>query len=87
MAKEGKAAPSFTALPETFANQTDASLVRVQYAASYSFVTFLRDRYGVEGIRAILMELRKGKTIDEAMQKVVGGTVAELDALWRKDVL
>ncbi len=85
--KEGKTAPSFTALPETFANQTDAGLVRVQYAASYSFVTFLRDRYGVEGIRGVLMELRAGKTIDEAMKKVLGGTVAEFDALWRKEVL
>jgi tetratricopeptide (TPR) repeat protein len=87
LAKEGKEIPAFIALPKTFAQQQDVAVVRLQYAASYSFVTFLRDRYGIAAIREILLGIRRGATIDEAMTKVIGGDVAEMDALWRREIL
>lgn len=86
-AKEGTAIPSFSGLPATFANQQDAALVRVQYAASYSFMSFLRDRYGIAALREILLGLRRGETVDEAMTRVIGYDVAAMEALWRREIL
>ena len=85
--REGSAAPSFATLPANWAAQQDGSQVHLQYAASDSFVAFLRDRWGLAGMRAILLDLRAGKTVDEAMTKTIGYGLADLEALWRRDVL
>lgn len=86
-AKAGKVIPAFSGLPATFSQQTDADLVRVQYAASFSFLTFLRDRYGIAALREILLGMRRGQSVDQAMSHVIGGDVAAMEALWRHEIL
>jgi tetratricopeptide (TPR) repeat protein len=85
--REGGTAPSFAGLSETFAKEQDAKVVRVQYAASYSFTSFLRDRYGLACMRAILLELRAGKNIDDACRSAIGYPLEDLEKLWRREVL
>lgn len=85
--RDGAEVPAFSGLPASFAGQHDAAVVRVQYAASYSFMTFLRDRYGIAALREILLGLRRGLTVDEAMTRVIGGDVPAMEALWRREIL
>lgn len=87
LAKAGQTAPNFAALPETFARETDAGKVHLNYAASYSFTAFLLERYGLASIREILFALRRGDSVDRAMQTTLGGPLSEFEALWRKEVL
>lgn len=79
--------PSFAEMPASFADQEDAARVRVQYAASQSFVAFLRDRYGLGALRQFLMGLGRGLEVDEAMRKTFGYPLAELEELWRREIL
>lgn len=87
LVKAGQASPSFAALPETFARETDAGKVHLQYAASYSFSAFLLESYGLASIREILFALRRGDSIDRALQATLGAPLADFEALWRKEVL
>ena len=84
---QGRDIPSFAEMPETFADQTDANLVRVQYAASQSFLAFLRERYGLGSIRQFLMGLGRGDEVDVAMRKNFGRPLDELEGQWRREIL
>jgi len=84
---QGRSIPSFADMPATFADQKDANLVRVQYAASQSFLGFLRQKYGLGAIRQFLMSLGRGEEIDQAMRKNFGRTLGELEKQWRHEIL
>jgi tetratricopeptide (TPR) repeat protein len=84
---QGRKIPRFADLPATFAEQEDVATVQVQYAASYSFMTFLRDRYGVGSLRSFLVDLGRGRELDDAMERAFGRDLAALDDLWRGEIL
>ncbi len=87
IAQGGAKIPSFAAMPKTFANESDAGKVRVQYAASRSFIAFLRGRYGLGAIRSFVLTLGRGEELDGALRKSFGYDLEDLEALWRREIL
>ncbi|MFG0318822.1 MAG: peptidase MA family metallohydrolase [Planctomycetota bacterium JB042] len=87
LAAEKADIPSFAEMPASFAEQSDAARVRVQYAASQSFLAFLRDRYGLGALREFVLGLGRGLEVDEAMRRTFGYPLADLEALWRREIL
>jgi hypothetical protein len=53
------------------------------YAEAYSLVEFLLKEYGKEKMREFLAEFAKGSPQEEALSKIYGLTIDELDAKWR----
>lgn len=87
LVRDGGEVPSFAAMPKTFAGQPDAAVVTRQYAASQSFVAFLRERHGLGAMRALLLGLRRAEPVDDALRRSFGSTLAELETLWQREVL
>lgn len=54
------------------------------YAEAYSLVEFLLKEYGKEKMREFLAEFASGNTQEEALKKVYGLSIDELDAKWKK---
>ncbi len=54
------------------------------YAEAYSIVEFLLKQYGKEKMREFLNQFASGATQEEALKKVYGLSIDELDARWRK---
>ncbi len=54
------------------------------YAEAYSLVEFLLKEYGRDKMRELLSEFASGATQEEALKKVYGLSVDELDARWRE---
>ena len=87
LVKAGQEPPSFSAMPKSFASQTNVTLVRIQYAASQSFMAFLRQRYGLGAIRSFVLALGRNEDLDLALKKNFGRTLEELEELWRREIL
>jgi len=58
----------------------------LSYSQSYSLVKFLIENYGQSDMTALLLALRDGNTIDEALQDVYGFDVPGLESAWRDAV-
>ena len=58
----------------------------LSYSQSYSIVKFLVENYGQDRMDTLLLALRDGGTIDEALRETYGFDVDELEALWRDAV-
>ena len=58
----------------------------LSYSQSYSIVKFLVENYGQDRMNTLLLALRDGSTIDEALRDTYGFDVEGLEALWRKAV-
>ncbi len=54
------------------------------YAEAYSLVEFLLKEYGKEKMREFLTEFARGSVQEEALKKVYGLSIDELDAKWKK---
>ena len=87
LTKEGLNVPSFASMPKVWASQTNPSLVSLQYAASESFMAFLRDHYGIGAVRNLLRDLGGGEPLDLAMRRSFGGDLKAMEALWRREIL
>jgi hypothetical protein len=61
----------------------DATLA---YAESYSIVQFIIDRWGNEGIAAVLDAYKMGVSHDEAFVTALGVDMTELDRLWKESL-
>jgi hypothetical protein len=61
----------------------DAGHASLAYASSYSIVTFIRETYGEDQLRALVLSYREGISHDEALMQTLGITTSELDSLWR----
>lgn len=85
--KGGAVPPGVGSLVGTFATEKDRAKVDMSYAISLSFTGFLMERYGLGAMRGFLHQLRAGAEVDVAMRKNFGGTLDEVDALWRREVL
>jgi hypothetical protein len=55
----------------------------LSYSQSYSIVKFLIETYGQEKMNSLLITLRDGTTIDDALLKVYGFDVEGLEDAWR----
>ncbi|HUE98832.1 MAG TPA: peptidase MA family metallohydrolase [Anaerolineales bacterium] len=58
----------------------------LSYSQSYSVTKFLIETYGQEKMTALLLELKDGLTIDEALVQTYGFNIEGLDDAWRKAV-
>jgi len=61
----------------------DSEEALVAYAASYSAVSYIVERYGSQRLNALLQVYREGVTHDQALQQALGLDQAELDREWR----
>lgn len=87
LVRGGADPPRFRAMPKSFASESNAKLVRIQYAASRSFMAFLRDRHGLGSLRALVAALGRGDAIDAALVEGTGYDLGALEATWRREVL
>jgi hypothetical protein len=55
----------------------------LSYSESYSIVKFLIDSYNRDKVKALLIALRDGSTVDEALTKVYGFNIEGLEDAWR----
>jgi hypothetical protein len=70
-------------LSSPFSAYTEQSMLA--YAESYEIVTFLIDRYGREKMFDLLSTFQQGAGYDEALEKVYGFDMDELNELWLDD--
>jgi hypothetical protein len=63
-----------------------ADTANLSYTQSYSIVKFLLEEYGRDKTTDLLLALRDGETIDQALQKVYGFNVEGLEDAWRADI-
>jgi Peptidase MA superfamily len=56
----------------------------LSYSQSYSITKFLVETYGQQKMTALLVSLRDGLTIDEALMQTYGFNVDGLEAAWRE---
>ncbi|NWG06635.1 MAG: hypothetical protein HXY35_08135 [Chloroflexi bacterium] len=58
----------------------------LSYSQSYSIVKFLIETYGQEKMTALLIALRDGNTVDDALQHVYGFNIEGLEDAWRASI-
>jgi len=58
----------------------------LSYSQSYSIVKFLIESYGQGSMNSLLISLRDGTTVDDALLQVYGFDVDGLEAAWREAV-
>lgn len=63
-----------------------ADKANLSYTQSHSIVKFLLEEYGRDKMTDLLLSLRDGETIDQALQKVYGFNVEGLEDAWRADI-
>jgi hypothetical protein len=68
-------------LSSGFSEVTDKAYL--SYSQSYSITKFLVETYGQEKMTSLLLALKNGMTIDEALQQTYGFNIEGLEAAWR----
>jgi hypothetical protein len=58
----------------------------LSYSQSFSLVKFLIETYGQDSMKSLLISLRDGTTIDDALSRVYGFDIDGLEAAWREAV-
>lgn len=58
----------------------------LSYSQSYSLVKFLIETYGQDKMTALLVALRDGNTVDDALQQTYGFNIEGLEDAWRKAI-
>lgn len=58
----------------------------LSYSQSYSIVKYLIETYGQDKMNSLLITLRDGTTIDDALAKTYGFDVDELEVAWRQAI-
>jgi len=71
-----------TALAASF--PADSDQARLSYAESHSVVSYLSATYKAAKMRELVKAFKEAKPLDEALQTVLGVSVDELEAAWRK---
>lgn len=59
------------------------NLSSLAYAESFHFVRFLKDRHGLDSLRATMDRVRGGTEFDEAVEEATGESMAALESTWR----
>lgn len=81
--KSGKL-PGLASLSNSFSPYPDEA--NRSYTQSGMVVQFLVDTYGSEKLGQVLQEVKRGQTVDEALQSIYGLNTASLDAAWRRSL-
>jgi hypothetical protein len=63
-----------------------ADKANLSYSESYSIVNYLIQSHGRDNVTALLISLRDGATVDEALTKVYGFNIEGLDDAWRASI-
>ncbi|MFT3892933.1 MAG: peptidase MA family metallohydrolase [Anaerolineales bacterium] len=71
-------------LSEGFSEVADKAYL--SYSQSYSLVKFLVETYGQEKMTALLVALRDGNTVDDALTQVYGFNIEGLESAWRTSI-
>jgi hypothetical protein len=66
---------------------TDAGNAYLAYAQSQSFVTYIRDTYGIAGLTRLTESYSHGFTCELGATNALGTPLSQLDARWRENVL
>jgi tetratricopeptide (TPR) repeat protein len=69
-------------LEESFLRLKDPRLIDLAYAASYTAVDYLIEKYGREKLKGLLLQFSKGKNFHEASQTVLGIGEEEFQKGW-----
>jgi hypothetical protein len=64
----------------------ESGKAELSYGESFSIVNFLLDEYGNQKMNALLIALRDGNTVDEALTSVYGFNVDGLEEAWRLSI-
>jgi hypothetical protein len=80
-AKAANQLPSLRSLTGAFSAESSRALL--SYAVAYHVVDFLIKTYGRDKMIALLVDLRDGQTIDQALQAVYGFDMDGLETAWR----
>jgi hypothetical protein len=83
-AKAADQIPSLRSLTGGFSEEADRA--DLSYTEAYSVVNYLILTYGRDKMTALLLDLRDGQTIDEALHAVYGYDTDSLDAAWRTSI-
>jgi hypothetical protein len=83
-AKSDNTLPALSSLAGGFPE--DSTRANLSYAQSASVVTYLIQTYGRDKMTALLIALRDGVTIDEALQQVYGFNTDGLEDAWRASI-
>lgn len=65
----------------------DSGSAFLAYAQSQSFVTYIRDSFGVSGLSRLTGTYSDGFDCDLGVTKALGSSLSQLDARWRENVL
>ena len=65
----------------------DSGSAFLAYAQSQSFVTYIRDSFGVSGLSRLISTYSDGFDCDLGITKALGSSLDQLDARWRENVL
>jgi hypothetical protein len=76
--------PSLRSLTGEFSEESDRA--NLSYTVSYSVVNFLIQGYGRDKMTSLLIALRDGETVDDALQAVYGFNMDGLEVAWRSSV-
>jgi len=63
-----------------------SSRAYLSYSQSYSIVKYLIETYGQDKMNFLLINLRDGTTVDDALMKTYGFDVDGLEESWRKEI-
>ena len=65
----------------------DAGNAYLAYAQSQSFVTYIRDTYGIPGLTRLIEEYGNGYSCELGATNALGAPLSQLEARWRENVL
>ncbi|MGD0879556.1 MAG: peptidase MA family metallohydrolase [Anaerolineales bacterium] len=77
---------TLTSLRSLSGNFPDTSLVTLAYGESYSVVDFMIKTYGRDKMTSLLLDLKNGQTIDQALQAVYDFDTNGLETAWRSSI-
>lgn len=74
--------PAFAKMPARWTTIEDARQVRLHYAASLSFTSWLIEVYGFHAVLGVVRETAKGP-LDPALERAFGHPLSRLESNWR----
>jgi hypothetical protein len=83
-AKTANQLPSLRSLTGAFSDE--ANRATLSYTEAYSVTNFLIKTYGRDKMTSLLLDLRDGQTIDQALQAVYSFNTDGLEAAWRTSI-
>jgi len=83
-AKAANQLPSLRSLTGQFS--AEGTRAQLSYTVAYSVVDFMRTTYGRDKMTALLLDLKNGQTIDQALLAVYGLNTEGLENAWRNSI-